>query len=131
MMGKGQRGPLPHELLRQHADRLKLTEDVLNEIEAIVSRVEESQRVLRRDIKKLKIDVRYEMEQDSPNRDKIMSLIRESGELKIKQHQTRTSVLLDIRALLTPEQRRQVQELMRERRHQMRGGKKGRRGPHR
>ena len=31
-MGKGPKGPMPHELLRMHADRLNLSEDVLNEV---------------------------------------------------------------------------------------------------
>ena len=63
-MGKG---PLPHELLRRHADQLGISEDVLEQVEAIVSEVKDSQRTLRRDIKKLKIDVHYEMEQDNPD----------------------------------------------------------------
>lgn len=127
-MGKGPKGPMPHELLRMHADQLNLSEDVLNEVEAVVSRVKESQRALRRDLKKLKADLHYEMDQEEPNRSKVMSLIQASGELKIKQQQARTSVLLDIRALLTPEQRRAMRQLMKERRKEMRGGKRGKRG---
>lgn len=127
-MGKGPKGPMPHELLRQYADQLNITDDVINQVEAIVERVQENQRTLRRDIKKLKIDTRYEMEQPKPDREKIMTLIRESGELKIKQHQARVSLLLDIRALLTPEQQRAVRQLMNERRKEMRGGKRGKRG---
>ena len=122
--GKMGKGPLPHELLRKHADRLGISEDILDQVETIVAEVKESQRSLSRDIKKLKIDVHYEMEQDNPDRDKIMNLIRETGELKIKQHQARTAVLLDIRSLLTPKQREVVRSRMKERRKEMRGGKR-------
>ena len=68
------------------------------------------------------------MEQPKPDREKIMALIREAGELKIEQHQARVSLLLDIRSLLTPEQQRAVRQLMKERRKEMRGGKRGKRG---
>ena len=124
--GKMGKGPLPHELLRRHADQLGISEDVLEQVEAMVSEVKDSQRTLRRDIKKLKIDVHYEMEQDNPDRQKVMNLVRESGELKIKQHQARIGVLLDIRALLTPAQREGLERLMKERRKAKRGGKRGR-----
>jgi Spy/CpxP family protein refolding chaperone len=125
--GKMGKGPLPHEFLRRHADQLGISEDVLEQVEAIVAEVKDSQRTLRRDIQKLKIDVRYEMDQDNPDRDKVMNLIREAGELKIKQHQARTGILLDIRALLTPTQREGLERIMRERRKAKRGGKRGRR----
>ena len=124
--GKMGKGPLPHEFLRRHADQLGISEDILEQVEAIVAEVKESQRTLRRDIKKLKIDVHYEMEQDNPDREKIMNLVRETGELKIKQHQARIGVLLDIRALLTPTQRESLERLMKERRKAKRGGKRGR-----
>ena len=124
--GKMGKGPLPHEFLRMHADKLGISDDVLEQVESIVAEVHESQRALGRDIKKLKIDVRYEMDVENPDRDKIMSLIRETGELKIKQHQARVGVLLDIRALLTPTQRQALKRLMKEQRKDKRGGKRGR-----
>ena len=53
--GKMGKGPLPHELLRRHADQLGISEDVLEQVEAIVSEVKDSQRTLRRDIKSSKL----------------------------------------------------------------------------
>lgn len=116
------KGPLPHEILRRHADKLGISEEVLSQIEDVVMQAREQQREIRRDIKKLQADVHYEMDADSPDRSKVMDLIRETGELKIKQHQARISVLLDIRSVLTPDQRRTLKKLMKKRRDKHRRG---------
>ena len=123
------KGPLPHEILRRHADKLGITEDVLQQVEEIVMQARDRQREIRRDIKKLQADVHYEMDVDSPDRAKVMDLIRQTGELKIQQHQGRVGVLLEIRSLLTSEQKRQMKELMKKRRakHRRGEGKHGRR----
>jgi Spy/CpxP family protein refolding chaperone len=66
---------------------------------------------LRRDAQGKQYDLHKLMTQDAPNQSKIFSLIDELYKIRADIHKARVSAMLEIRNVLTPEQRDKLEEL--------------------
>ena len=67
---------------------------------------------LKAEIEVKNIDLKNEMMQDKPNRDKIMKIVKDINDLELKIKQADIDGKLRTHALLTPEQREQMMSIM-------------------
>lgn len=109
--GWGGHGRDPGGLLEEHADELGLDEQTREAIRSIVSDSRESGEALRAELRGLHLRMKDLLEQDAPEREAVMALADEIGRVETSLHRHRLGALLEIRALLTPEQRKQLAEL--------------------
>lgn len=84
---------------------------------------------LREEVSLKRLDLRHEMEKDSPDRATVDRLAEEMGALRVHMGRLKVDHLLDVRQVLTPEQWSKARELMQARRAQRKAGRGGRLGP--
>ena len=88
---------------------------------------------LKAKIEQAHVDLQEMMHRDAPDRSAVMSKVEAIGKLQISARQLRVGTMLDLRALLTPDQRKALRELMSKRRQraERRGWRRGqgRHGP--
>ena len=115
-------------LLKEHAKELGISDATLTQIKEIARKGRDSRAPLDDRLEDARDKMRELMQSDSPDKAKVMAAIEEAGRAEIALRQHDVEVLLQIRALLTPEQREAVKKMMRDER----GGRgprgEGRRG---
>lgn len=79
-------------------------------------------------IDQLTLDLRYQMRSDQPDRQAVMALVTEIGEIKIQQHKQAVERFFNLRQILSDEQRDALREHVRDRRPMTRRGR-GQWGP--
>ncbi len=104
----------PGERLKRLADRLGLSEDQRAKIRKLWADGERDQLAARKDLMRLRNDLRGEMLKDNPDARRVEGLSQRIGELEARMHTNRLMMRLEVRKLLTPEQRDRLL-LMRER----------------
>jgi Spy/CpxP family protein refolding chaperone len=127
------RGPepdRPEHFIGEHADELGLDEGTRTQIEEIVLRSRREAEKLRRAHHQAGRTLRQLLELDEPDEASVMQQADVVGSLESQRLKQRIGSMLEIRALLTPEQRRRLVEIReadggdrpgrRERREQMR-----------
>jgi Spy/CpxP family protein refolding chaperone len=120
-------GPPPaHQILRDHADELGLSDAVKRQIAELVRSGRESREPLRRAVRDARERIADLSRVDNPDRAQVMAAIEAHGRAEIALRQHDMDVLLRIRALLTPEQRQKLRDIMEEERE--RHGRRGRGG---
>ena len=62
------------------------------------------------------LDLEQALEEPKPDRARIFALIERVEDLEVQVHKNRLGLLLDIRALMTPEQWRKLEDLQKKRR---------------
>ncbi len=82
------------------------------QMDAIMDETQKKIIPLKAEIEIKNIDLKNEMMQDKPNRDKIMKIIADINALELKIKQTDIDGKLKAHALLTPEQREQMMSSM-------------------
>ena len=113
------RSPFPGDFMEGHgdheerfldayADRLGLDEETREKIRAKIDASRSASEPLRDQVHDGYRALRELLMQDAPNRDAVMQQAQEVGELRISLAKLRLATLLDVRALLTPEQRAEM-----------------------
>ena len=115
---KMHRGPSPDQFLEQHAERLNLDEETLNKIRAIADASKEEGERLHEQAREAKRTLRDLLSQDAPDEKAVMHQVEILGERKTAIRKHRLKILLQIRTLLTPEQRTELQAIHQEMRSQ-------------
>ena len=104
--GKGQgQGFGPEERLEMLAEKLELTPDQVSAIEGIRDAGREKGLSLRKDMMRLRNELEGEMLKDTPSEKSVLGLVEKIGSVRTEMETNRTTDRLEIRQLLTPEQR--------------------------
>ena len=109
----GHRGS-PEKFFQQHADRLGLTDDTLEQIRAIANAAKSETGRLRQPIQEARTVMRELLMLESPDEALIMEQVEKIGVLHTALRKHRIKVLLQIRALLTPAQREKLRSIREE-----------------
>lgn len=125
-MGKGPGPGKMVRMLEKNADALGIEQATLDQIQSIVKANKAQAESLRADVKAARQALREAMQAPNPDKQAVLALQADVGAAKQAAAQHRLSVMLDVKALLTPEQ----QTALEEKRQEMRGkwGKRGKRG---
>jgi Spy/CpxP family protein refolding chaperone len=121
--GRRHERPPLDALLERDAERLGLDAETLARIRASAdaSRPEHERRV--DELHALRLEMRTLLGEDAPDRDAVMQLADRIGAAETALDKHRLATLLEIRALLTPEQRRELVRIHEERRRERHGEK--------
>ena len=116
--GKHRLGP-PHIMFEKHAERLGLDAETLSQIRGISERAKEESSEFRTKYREAKTTMRKLLSADAPDKAAVMQQAEVMGEIRTGMRKHWLAALLDIRALLTPEQRQELIKI-REERHSRR-----------
>ena len=122
--GKRERPPLD-ELLERYAERLGLDAETLGKIRAVEDASHPEHERLADALHALRREMRMRLGEDEPDRDAVMQLAERIGAAETALDKHRLATLLEIRALLTPTQRRELVRIFDERRLARRAAKEG------
>jgi Spy/CpxP family protein refolding chaperone len=115
--GGPQRGPGgglgrdPLRVLEANADELGLDEETRTTIRARIDASQEETKRLEAAVRELYHTLQETLDQDAPDRDAVMAVVDSLGRTEIELRRHRIDTLLEVRALLTPEQRARAREL--------------------
>ena len=132
MRRHGRHGPPPIEkVLERHADELGLGADTRETIRAIAAKARADEAPLDEQLRALHGEMRQLLDCESPKLEDVMQSADRIGaaETELRKHRLRT--MLEVRALLTPEQREKLVKIFEERRGRRKGpeGEAPRPGP--
>lgn len=117
-----------HGGLEKQIERLDLDDATLTQVYGILDASRGETRTLRREMRSAHQAMRSLLEQDSPDQEKVMAQADALGALATQARKQQLKTMLQIRALLTPEQRDQLRQAMRSGHHRGHGRDKGRGG---
>ncbi len=123
-------GNLNPERIDRMAEKLSLSPDTTERIKNLVFTNQKKRIEIEAKAKSAQLELRRQLDQDTPDRDRIMSQIQGLGTHQIDMRKLRVGLLLDIRSLLTADQRRGLKKMLRRGKrgkHARRGGKRGKR----
>lgn len=120
--GQHHRGA-PYLLLEKHAERLRLDAKTLEQIRTISEATKEQSKELRTNLQQARTTMRELLSAENPDKAAVMKQAEIMGAIKTDLQKQRLATMLEIRALLTPEQRQEWTEIVKEFR--------SKRGPHR
>jgi Spy/CpxP family protein refolding chaperone len=121
--GKHHRGT-PHLLFEKHAERLGLDAKTLEQIRAISESAKEQTSELRTNLKQARTTMHDLLSAETPDKAAVMKQAETMGAIKTDLRKQQLATILEIRALLTPEQRQELIEIVKEFR-----SKRGSHGP--
>jgi Spy/CpxP family protein refolding chaperone len=126
--GRRHHGPPPIDrVLEEHAEELGLDAATLQRVEEIADVAHEQEQPLREALHDEREELRALLDQDAPDEESVMRQLEAIGAAETQLHKHRLRTLLTVRALLTPEQRKELLRIFEERR----GRRADRaRGPH-
>ncbi len=107
--------------LDEYADRLGLDEETREKVRAKIDASRAESEPLRDQVHDGYRTLRELLMQDAPDRDAVMNQAEKLGELRIALAKLRLTTLLDVRALLTPEQRAEMMAIHEERKSRFLG----------
>ena len=118
-----QAGPPAARFIEKHAEQLGIDETTRQAIQGLVEEARTRGRETRASLKQARTELRGLLEQDSPDEAAVMQHAERLGALRTEVRKNRLRAMLQIRALLTPEQRQALTALRQERRsgHRRRG----------
>ncbi len=123
--GGGRRGPhgppAIERVLERHADELDLDAETRAAIGAIAAKARETDRPVSDQLHALHEEMRKELDGDSPNQDDVMQWADRIGAAETELKKSRLRTMLEIRTLLTPDQRKKLVEIFEERRGRRKG----------
>jgi len=122
--GMGHRGPPPIDaVMEHHADELGLDAATRVAIQEIAARSRLVEEPLREELNELHEGMRSLLDADSPNLDDVMQWAERSGAAETELRKQRLRTMLEVRALLSPEQRQKLVKIFEERKgHRKRFG---------
>lgn len=103
-------------LLREHADELGLDEQTREAIREVIRSSREASEELRGELRGLHRQMKEMLSSEDPDEDAVMALADRIGGVETSVHKQRLAAMLEIRSVLTPEQRAQLVELRKEER---------------
>ncbi len=106
--GPGHEPPPLDALLERNAERLGLDADTLARVRTIVAASRPEHDRLADEVHALRLEMRALLSGDAPDRDAVMGLADRIGAAETALDKHRLATLLQIRMLLTPEQRREL-----------------------
>ena len=112
-------------LLERHAERLALDAETLARIRAAADASRPEHERLADALHALRLEMRERLGEDAPDRDAVMELADRIGAAETALDKHRLATLLEIRALLTPAQRRELVRIFDERRRSRHEAKEG------
>lgn len=122
MRRHGPHGPPPIEnLLERHADELGLDADTRTTIRAIAAKSRQDAEPVAEQLRALHEEMRRLLDGESPKLDDVMQWADRIGAAETELKKLRLRTMLEIRALLTPEQRQKLVQIFEERRGHRRG----------
>lgn len=134
---KGPGGPGGHDgpraefnlrMLERAAGQLGLDDATLDRIKDRVYQAEKKGIDLRAKLELAKLELRRTLDADAPPKDEAMKRIAEVGRLETELRQHQIGLMLDVKAMLTPEQRQMLEKMRGERAGRGKVGKRGKRG---
>lgn len=111
--GKHPRGA-PYLLFEKHAERLGLDTKTLSQIRAISEATKEQSSELRTNLEKARMTMRDLLSAETPDKAAVMKQAEIMGAIKTDLRKQRLATILEIRALLTPEQRQELIAIVKE-----------------
>jgi Spy/CpxP family protein refolding chaperone len=111
-------------LFEKHAERLGLDAKTLEQIRAISESAKEQTSELRTNLKQARTTMHDLLSAETPDKAAVMKQAEIMGAIKTDLRKQRLATILEIRALLTPEQRQELIEIVKEFR-----SKRGSHGP--
>ena len=130
----GQHGPggrLSGRFIERQAERLGLDEKTRSSIRAIADTSHAKGKEIRKSLHQAHREMRELLQRDTPAEEAVLQQAEKIGTLEIEAQQNRLQAMLQIRALLTPEQRQEIIQLRKEdhphgwRRGRRRGRRRG------
>jgi Spy/CpxP family protein refolding chaperone len=101
----------PGAFIEEHAEALDLDDETLVAIRSIVEKSKERGDQLHSELRELHKGMKTLLSQDNPDESAVMQQIDSIGAAEVEMHKHRLGTMLEIRALLTPEQREQMTRL--------------------
>jgi Spy/CpxP family protein refolding chaperone len=120
----GKKPPLD-AILERNAGRLGLDAETLAKIRAAADASRPEHDRLEGELHALRLEMRALLSDDAPATDAVMGLADRVGAAETALDKHRLATLLEIRALLTPEQRRELVRIHEERRREWEEGREG------
>ena len=111
--GKHLRGA-PYLLFEKHAERLGLDAKTLEQIRAISEATKEQSSELRTNLTQARMAMRDLLSAETPDKAAVMKQADIMGAIKTDLRKQRLATILEIRALLTPEQRQELIAIVKE-----------------
>jgi Spy/CpxP family protein refolding chaperone len=122
MRRHGRHGPPPIEkVLERHADELGLDAATRAAIRAIAAKAREDEAPLDEERRALHEEMRQLLDGESPKLEDVMQAADRIGAAETELKKRRLRTMLEVRALLTPEQREKLVKIFEERRGRRRG----------
>lgn len=119
---RGRHGPPPIErVLERHADELGLSAKTRAAIREIAAAARERDRPASEELRALHEQMRALLDAESPQLDDVMQWADRIGAAETELKKQRLRTMLEIRALLTPEQRQKLVQISEQRRGHRRG----------
>jgi len=114
-------GPPFSDVLERHADELGLDADTLARIHAIAAKAREAEQPLADQLRSLHEGMHQMLEAEAPKFDDVMQQADRIGALETELRKARLGTMLEIRSLLSPEQRQKLVQLFEARKQHWRG----------
>ena len=111
-------------------DKLGLSDDIVSQIKALAYANRKARIQIDGRLKEATLDLEVLMDQVKPDRAAIMKQLDTIANVQLERRKMSIGLLLDVAALLTPEQHRAFRKIMRARQAKRRGMRRGA-GPHR
>jgi Spy/CpxP family protein refolding chaperone len=122
--------PAPGDFIEQHAERLGLDQQTVDAIRAVIERSRASSETLRADVSAAHGELRELLHRDTPDEAAVMQQAEKIGALETEASKNRLRAVLEIRKMLTAEQRRELDRIRREFHEQWSDRPPGGMGPH-
>jgi Spy/CpxP family protein refolding chaperone len=116
--GHHRRKPPLDAILERHAERLGLEAEMLAEIRAAADASRPEHERLAGELHALRLEMRTLLSEDAPDAEAVMRLADRVGAVETALDKHRLATLLEIRRLLTPEQRQELVRIHEERRRE-------------
>ncbi|RIL04589.1 MAG: hypothetical protein DCC71_13655, partial [Proteobacteria bacterium] len=100
--------PRIERLLDRHASELELTDEQRDRVSAIAERARETEAPLRDGLRARRDELHALLRTDAPDTDAVLAQADRVGEAETALHKQRLRTLLEVRAILTPEQREKL-----------------------
>lgn len=104
----------PGSLIEEHADRLGLDDAIVTELRRITADSRERRDRLHDELHDLRDELHDLLDEDRPERAEVMAKAEAIGRTETELHQLRLATMIDIRNLLTEEQRDELAEIREE-----------------
>lgn len=110
MRGPGHGPPPPHEIIRRHADELGIDDQTVQDIVELAEQARSGMRTHHDTVREARETLHRLLQADAPNRQQVMKQVDVVASAEAAQRKHQLSTLIDIRALLTVEQRQRLHE---------------------